>query len=123
MFIFKKKLADTFLLTNVKKEVKLLQIIKKSLRISASRLTFLMDIHLSATTIYRLTGEVKNIDYLITVAPVSWWDILGSKCPFVPEINVLEAEKIGKCKALSDFDRSQIVMARRSKSFSKSLAG
>lgn len=72
---------------------------------------FLTDIHLYATTIYRLTGEVKNIDYLITVAAVSWWETLGSKCTFVPEINVLEAGKMGKCKALSDFDRSQIAMA------------
>ena len=31
------------------------------------------------TTLEPLTGEVNNIDYLVRMAPVSGWDILGSK--------------------------------------------
>lgn len=30
-------------------------------------------------TLKPVTGEVNNIDFLITVAPVKGWDILGSK--------------------------------------------
>lgn len=59
-----------------------------------------------------MTGVVKNIDDLITVAPVCGWDIQYKGKPFANETDVLEAGKMGKCKDLSHFDSSQIVMAK-----------
>ena len=71
------------------------------------------DIHRSATTLKPLTGELNNIDHLITMAPVKGWDILGSEGTVSSCVDVLEAGKMGKRKDLSDFHKGQIVMARR----------
>ena len=46
---------------------------------------------------------MNNIDYLVTMAPVKGWDILGIKW----------AGEMGRNKDLSDFDKGQIVMTRR----------
>lgn len=54
----------------------------------------------SATTWKPLTGEMNNINYLITTAHVNRWDILGS----IYIVIVLEAGKMGKYKDLSNFD-------------------
>lgn len=69
-------------------------------------------IHRLAITLKPLRGEVNNIDYLITVAPVKGWDIISSKSSeSVLDVGVLEAGRMGKCKELSDFDMDQIMTA------------
>lgn len=37
------------------------------------------DIHPSAITLKPMTGQVNGINYLITMAHIKEWDILGSK--------------------------------------------
>ncbi len=55
------------------------------------------------------TGEVNNIGYIFTMAPVKWWNLLGSKWT-VSSWNELEAGKINERNDLSDFDEDQIVI-------------
>ena len=59
------------------------------------------------------------------MAPVSGWDILGSKwtCRHVPKVDVLESGKMGKNKDLNEFDKGHTVMARwLGKSISRTAA-
>lgn len=49
-------------------------------------------IHESATTLWPLTGKGNNMKYLVTMAPESRWNILGSE-HVVPEFDLLKAEK------------------------------
>lgn len=56
---------------------------------------FHVDINPSATTLKPLTGDVNNIDYAVTVAPVKGWDIYSMACEqSVIEFDVLEIRKI-----------------------------
>ena len=56
---------------------------------------------------------MNNIDFLVTMAPVKGWDILGASEQSVLEVDVLDAGEMGRSKDLSNFDKGQIVMARR----------
>lgn len=53
-----------------------------------------MLLHQPAITLKPLIGEMNSFVYLIKMAPVEGWNILASKS--VLEVDVLEAEKIGK---------------------------
>ena len=60
-----------------------------------------IDIHWSGINLWPLTGEVNNTDYLFIMAPVSGWYIWQQ----VNMLSSLEAEQMGKCKYLSEFDK------------------
>lgn len=62
--------------------------------------------HQSGITLWPLTGEVNNTDYLFIMAPVSGWDIVGNKWMFVRRF-VSEEGKMGQLKHLSKFDKGQ----------------
>ena len=57
---------------------------------------------------------MNNIDYLVTMAPVKGWGIYSAESEqSVLEVDMLDAGEMGRSKDLSDFDKDQIVMARR----------
>lgn len=47
------------------------------------------------------TGEVDNVHYLVTIAPVRDGIYLAASGQSSLEVDVLEAQKMGKCKNLS----------------------
>lgn len=59
----------------------------------------------SATALKPLTGEVKNIDYLVTVAPIKGWDTLGSKWAVRSWRWGVGSRKNGHCEELNDFTK------------------
>lgn len=76
----------------------------------------------SGIKLWPLTGKVNNTYYLLITAPRGW-DILGSKWTFVRKVDVLEAWKIIKRREKSEFDKGQILLARRlGESISKTAA-
>lgn len=58
-----------------------------------------------------LTGEVNNIDHLVTMTPVKGWDILGSKWTLRSWCVFVGGRKNGQSKDLSHCNKGQIVMA------------
>ncbi len=55
-------------------------------------------INRSATTLKPLTGEVNNIDFIVTMAPVKGWDILGSKWSVRFWISLFGSRRNGQVK-------------------------
>ena len=68
-------------------------------------------VHYGSAITLPLTGEVNNTDYLVIMAFVSLWDILGIKVKLLSsKLLCWKAGKMGKRKDLRDFEKCQIVM-------------
>ena len=58
-----------------------------------------------------LTDEANNIDYLVTMGHVSVYYVVSKQSVLI--VDMLDVGEMGRPEDLSDFDKGQIVMARR----------